>query len=195
MRIDELLEAFQAGNFPDSPDNSAEFQQGYGKLLASATKVADVRKSYALYNHNGIYMLVRQDGVIVGMLRLTDTTIAGKDYLSVMGIYVPVEFRKGPALYWLLYAVKETVNKDVVADGAIFTDGQALVDIIQKHNMFYVFDLNKETGEVTEIQGPIRSIDHCYLFRTTNLGFGEQMFTESMSFTWYPLFGKIEEII
>lgn len=193
MKINDLLEAFQAGDFPDSPDNSVEFQQGYGKLLASATKVADVRKNYALYNYNGIYMLVRQDGIIVGMLRLTDATVAGKSYFSVLGIYVPVEFRKGSALYWLLYAVKETVTKDVIADGAIFDDGQSLINAIQKHNMFHVFDLDKETGNVTEVSGPIRSMDHCYLFRSTKLGFGEQMFIESMDFTWYPLFGEIEE--
>lgn len=193
MRIDELSEAFQAGNFPETPDTSAEFQQEYAKLLPTATKLADVRKNYALYKNNEIYMLVSQSGLIVGMLRLSETTIAGTDYLSVMAIYVPVEFRKGPALYWLLYAVKETVDKDVIADGAIFADGQALVDAIKKHNMFYVFDLNKETGEVSEVKGPIRAIDHCYLFRTTKLGFGEQMFIESMDFTWYPLFGEIEE--
>lgn len=193
MKVKDLIEAFQAGNFPETPNTSAEFQQGYGKLLSNATLVAEVRKGYSLYNHDGIYMLVKQDGTIVGMLRLTDTTIAGKDYLSVMGVYVPVEYRKGPALFWLLYSVKETVDKDVVADGAIFTDGQALVDAIQKHNMFYVFDLNKETGEVTDVKSPIRSLGHCYLFRTTKLGFGEQMFTEDMDFTWYQLFGEIEE--
>jgi hypothetical protein len=193
MKLNELLEAFQAGDFPEYPDLSDEFQQGYSKVLDTATKVADIRKNYALYKNNEIYMLVRNDGIIAGMLRLRNEKIAGKDYLSVVVIFVPKEFRKGPALYWLLYAVKETVNKDVIADGAIFTDGQALVDAIQKHNMFYVFDLNKETGEVSEITSPIRSSDHCYLFRTTKLGFGEQIFTEGMSFTWYPLFGEIEE--
>lgn len=193
MTIDELLEAFQAGNFPETPDFSAEFQQEYGKLLATATKIAEVRKNYTLYKNNENYMLVRQDGIIAAFLRLSNTSIADKDYLAVLGVYVPVEFRKGPALYWLLYSVKETVDKDVIADGAIFADGQALVDAIKKHNMFYVFDLNKETGEVSEVKGPIRSIDHCYLFRTTKLGFGEQMFIESMDFTWYPLFGEIEE--
>lgn len=191
MTIDELMEAFQAGDFPESPALSDEFQQGYGKLLDTATKVADVRTNYALYKSNEIYMLVRNDNIVVGMLRLTDTIVAGKDYLSVSGIYVPDEFRKGPALYWLLYAVKETVTKDVIADGAIFTDGQKLVDAIKKHNMFYVFDLNKETGKVSDVKAPITSLDHCYLFRTTKLGFGKQMFTENMEYTWYPLFGEI----
>lgn len=195
MKVDELMEAFQAGDFPESPAMSDEFQQEYKKVLDSATKVADVSKNYTLYKNNEIHMLVRNDGIIVGMLRLRDEKVAGKDYLSVVGIFVPKEYRKGPALYWLLYAVKETVNKDVIADGAIFADGQALVDAIQKHNMFYVFNLNKETGEVSEITGPIKSREHCYLFRKTNLGFGEQMFTEGMSFTWYPLFGEIEEIV
>lgn len=191
MKIYELVEAFQVGDFPESPEASAEFQKGYSALLKNATKIADVRKNYALYQYNEIHMLVRQDDTIVGMLRLAPETVAGKDYLAVRAIYVPKEFRKGPAIYWLLYAVKETVDRDVIADGAIFTDGQRLVDAIQKHNMFYVFDLNKETGEVTEVKSPIRTLDHCYLFRTTKLGFGEQMFVENMEFTWYPLFGDI----
>lgn len=193
LRIDEIVEAFQAGKFPETSNPSADFQQGYGNLLKDAIKVADVRKNYALYVYNGIYMLVRQDDTIAGMLRLSSERIADKEYLAVKAIFVPVEFRKGPTLYWLLYAVKETVDKEVIADGAIFTDGQSLVDAIQKHSMFHVFDLNKETGEVTELSGPISSMYHCYLFRNTKMGFGEQMFIETMDFTWYPLFGEIEE--
>lgn len=193
VKIDQIVEAFQAGKFPETSTTSSEFQHEYGKLLNQATKLADVRKNYALYKYNDIFMLVKADGTILGMLRLGNEHIGDKDYLGVKGIYVPAELRKGNALYWLLYSVKELVDKDVVADGAIFDDGQALVNAIQKTNMFHVFDLNKETGEVTEVNKPIFSSNHCYLFRTTKLGFGEQMFTEGMEFTWYPLFGKIEE--
>lgn len=193
IKTTEILEAFQAGKFPDI--SSDEFQHGYPKILTQATKLVDVRKNYALYEHNNIYLLVKNDGTIVGMLRLADTTIASKAYLEVIGIFVPIEYRKTPAIYWLLYAVKESVNKDVVADGAIFDDGQALINAIQKHNMFHVFDLNKETGVVSEVTKPLTSVNHCYLFKTTKLGFGEQMFVEGMSFIWYPLFGEIEEIV
>lgn len=193
MKITKLIEAFQAGNFPETDDTSVEFQQAYGKLLVDANKIADVRPEYSLHEVSGIYMLVKSDSTIVGMVKLTNTEILGKDYLVVSAIYVPPEFRKGPALYWLLYAVKETVTKDVIADGAIFSDEQSLVNAIQKHNMFYVFNLNKETGEVSEVHSPIRSLEHCYLFKTTKLGFGEQMFVEGMKFTWYNLFGEIED--
>jgi predicted acetyltransferase len=72
MKVDELMEAFQAGDFPESPAMSDEFQQEYKKVLDSATKVADVSKNYTLYKNNEIYMLVRNDGIIVGMLRLRD---------------------------------------------------------------------------------------------------------------------------
>jgi hypothetical protein len=193
MKIKDLMEAFQVGKFPETPETSKEFRAEYEKLLTNASKIADVRKDYTLYKYNDIFMLAKQDKTIVGMLKLSNAVVSGKDYLEVAGIYVPIQFRKSTALYWLLYAVKETVNKDVIADGAIFDDGQALVDVIQKHHIFYVFDLNKETGEVSEVTRPINSIDHCYLLRTTKLGFGEQIFTEGMEFTWYPLFGEIVE--
>jgi len=193
VKINQIAEAFQAGKFPEKPTTSSEFQQSYSKLLGKATKLADVRKDYALYRYDNKFMLVKSDGNIVGMLTLENAKIAGKDYLDVAIVFVPVQYRKGPALYWLLYAVKEQVTKDVIADGAIFDDGQALVDAIKKNGMFHVFDLNKETGEITEVNKPISSMDHCYLFKTTNMGFGQQMFTEGMEFTWYPLFGEIGE--
>lgn len=194
VNVRELTEAFQAGVFPDTDSTANDFQHNYSKLLDKAEKLADVRKNYTLYRYNNIYMLSKNDGTIIGMLRLDNTSILDTAYLEVKGIYVPPQFRKGPALYWLLYAVKEVVDKDVIADGAIFKDGQELIDAIIKHNMFNVFDLNTETGEVTDVKKPITSIDHCYLFKTTKLGFGTQMFTEGMEFTWYPLFGEIEEI-
>ena len=193
VKIDQIIEAFQAGKFPEKATTSSEFQQSYDKLLSQATKLADVRKDYALYRYDDTFMLVKSDGNIVGMLKLENKNIAGKDYLNVKIIFVPVQYRKGPALYWLLYAVKEQVTKNVIADGAIFDDGQALVNAIKKNGMFYVFDLNKETGEITDVNKPISSMDHCYLFKNTNMGFGQQMFTEGMEFTWYPLFGEIEE--
>lgn len=193
ISVYEIYEAFQAGKFPEIDDIS--FQNEYNKILQKAVKIADVRKNYALYNYSDIYLLVKDNTTIAGMLRLTDTVILDTDYYQVEGIYVPIQYRKTSAVYYLLYAVKETVDKDVIADGAIFTDGQKLVDAIKKHNMFYVFDLNKQTGEIKEISKPITSIDHCYLFRTTKLGFGKQMFIEGMGFTWYSLFGEIEEVI
>ena len=191
VKIGELVEAFQAGKFPEI--SSQDFQKAYEKLLLASTKLADVRTNYALCKYRDIYMLAKSDNTIVGILTLSPTLVAGKNYFEVKGIYIPVEYRKSPALYWLLYSVKEKVDKDVIADGAIFDDGQALVNAIQKHNMFYVADLNKETGEITKVTNLISSIHHCYLFRTTELGFGEQIFTEGLGFTWYPLFGEIEE--
>lgn len=190
MKITDILEAFSMGKMSEIDD--VDYQREYGKLLLSAIKIADVRQNLQLFKWNDHYLLVRNNKTILGNVRLLPVTIAGNNYYHVDGIFVSLPYRKGPALHWLLYAVKEVVNLPVVADGAIFADGQDLIAAIQDHKFFNVSMLNKNTGKKTPLTTPINSVDHCYLFETSKLGFGKQIFVEGLPYTWYPLFEEIK---
>ena len=123
---------------------------------------------------------------------LDPVTIAGINYYNVAGLFISKPYRKGSALYWLLYAVKEIVDLPVVADGPIFADGGDLINAIQKHKFLNVSVLNKETGKKEKLTDLINADNQCYLFETARLGFGKQMFVEGLPFTWYPLFEELK---
>ena len=192
MEIAEILEAFTAGPLPSI--SSADYQSSYGPLLASATKAADVRANLELFNYNNrIYLLVKDKTTIIANLNLSPVKIAGKQYLHVDGIFVREEFRKKQALYWLLYSVKEVLTLPLVADGAIFSDGQALILAIKKHSMFNAKRLDKNTGEKFPLTDLIHDYDSCYIFESTKLGFGIDFFKGTdLPFVWYPLFEELE---
>jgi hypothetical protein len=190
MKIQELVsEAYSLGRMPEITDD--DYQKEYGNLLLKANKVADVRKNIALYQYNEIYLLVKDNTIIVGHIRLTPITIANKQYLNLVNIFVSPFYRKTSATYWLLYAVKEQVELPVIADGAIFTGGQELIRSILKHKVFNVGSINTDTGKIEPLSGPLNSANHAYLFTTSKLGFGKQIFEGNLPFTWYPLFEEL----
>jgi hypothetical protein len=192
MKANEILEAFNAGRMPAI--KSDDYQESYLPILQKAKKLADVRKNLELFCYaNKIYLLVKDEEVIVGNLNLSPQNIAGKEYLHVDGIFVREEYRKTAALYWLLYSVKEVLKRTpVIADGAMFTDGQALIRAIQDHSMFNAHKLNKDTGEKSELTGLITSDVYCYIFESTKLGFGKHFFEgTTLPFIWYPLFEEL----
>lgn len=190
MRINEIIEAFDAGQMPNIA--SDKYQSVYGALIAQSTKLADIRANLSLYCYsNRVYMLVKNGTTVVGNVSLSKEKVAGKGYYHIDGIFVDAPYRKTSALHWLLYSVKEVLDMPVIADGAIFTDGTELIKAAQKHRMFNVWKLNKATGERSELSTTINDTDYCYLFDSTQLGFGKQIFVEGMPFTWYPLFEDV----
>ena len=190
MKIQELIsEAYSLGNMPEITDS--EYQTAYGGLLSKSTKVADVRDNIELYRWNEIYLLVKDQGTVIGHIKLTPITIAGKQYLNLDNIFVSIPYRKTSATYWLLYAVKEQADMPVIADGAIFADGQNLIKSILKHKVFNVSSINTNTGKIQPLSGMLNSADYAYLFTTSKLGFGKQIFEGGLPFTWYPLFENL----
>lgn len=191
MKISEIvIEAFSTGEMMEI--DSAEYQDTYGALIPQSKKLADVRQNLELFLYSDrVYLLVKDKTIILGNLTLSKANIAGKDYLHVDGIFVDQMYRKTSALYWLVYAVKEVVNLPVIADGAIFKDGTALIDAIRKHKMFNVSRLDNNSGIKHELSGEINSNGQSYIFESTNLGFGKQIFESGLPYTWYPLFEDI----
>jgi len=191
VRVAEIVEAYSVGKMPEIDKDY--YQNEYTTLVNSAIKIVDLRENMSLYCYNNTnYILIRDDGTIIGNIILTPRTIAGKQYLHVDGIFVAKQFRKTSALYWILYGVKEVVTDPVIADGAIFKDGNDLIVTLQKHKYFNVSQMNVNTGEISPLPNePIHDHDHCYLFKPSKLGFSKKYFGETMAATWYDFFGDI----
>jgi len=182
--IEITNEAWTLGKMSDTSDD--EYQKEYGRVLAKATKVSDIRQNLQLYKHYSQYLLVKNNHIVLGNISLSPVNIAGHDYLGVNGIFISPPYRKSSAAYWLLYAVKESLSQPVIADG------QELINAILKHKVFNVSAINTEIGKVPELTGPLNSARKAYLFSNSNLGFGKQMFESGLPFTWYPIFEEIE---
>ena len=192
MKIAEILEAFEWGSMPEIEPH--DYQNSYDPLIKVSKKIADVRANLSLYLYsNRIYLLVKNEETVLGNLTVSPIAINGTQYLHVDGIFIRKDYRKTAALYWLVYAVKEISTQGVVADGAIFQDGLALIAAIQKHKSFNVHKLDLRTGAKSELDGPINSENFCYLFDSARIGFGKHFFEgTNLPFVWYPLFEELE---
>jgi hypothetical protein len=194
MFISELIEAFSMG--VSMPVISHEtYQRRHQPLIKQSVKISDVRGNLQLYRYSDkMYLLVKANTEVLGNLNVTPITIAGKSYPSLDVIFIDVNYRKTSAIYWLLYSVKETVDKPIVADGAIFADGQKLIRTIDKYKYFNVRKINTTTGQISQLNDlEINDADHAYLFTSAKLGFGKNMFESTqIPFVWYPLFDDIE---
>ena len=190
VKVNEILtDAYSLGDMPNI--SFADYQTEYGRLLANASKIADVRKNVSLYLYsNRIYLLVKDEHIILGNITVSPVTIADIQYSHIDAIFVPNEYRKTSVLSWLLYATKEAGDKPVIADGAIFKDGVELIDAIIKHKVFNVSKLNVITGKKSELTNQINSPNFCYVFETAKLGFNKQIF-ENLQTTWLPLFAEL----
>ena len=192
MKIKDITEAYSVGNMPDISHD--DYQKSYGPLIGKSVKISDVRNNLELYCYSDrIYMLVKDKTEVLGNLAVSPVTIAQKEYLNIDAIFVDPLYRKTSATYWLIYAVKETVTKPVIADGAIFTGGQDLISAIQKHKYLNVGIINLHTGEISELgDKQINSSNFAYVFSSARLGFGKKMFEgTALPYVWYPLFEEI----
>ena len=170
---------------------SSHYQKEYSSLIPKSIKVTDVRADVSLYLFdNRIYLLVKDDNIVLGNITISQKLINGKKYIHIDGIFLPIEYRKTSAPNWLIYAVKETMMIPVIANGAIFSDGSDLIDAIIKHKVFNVSKLDVNTGEKLELTGKINDPAYCYLFESAKLGFNTRFF-ENMAVTWLPLFEEI----
>lgn len=192
MRIKEILEAFNVGAMPEI--SHTDYQASYAPLIARSELVAQVRANLSLYRYmDRIFLLVKDGKEVLGNLNVSKIDIAGKGYFHVDGIFVDPEYRKTAATYWLIYAVKEALKEPVVADGAIFADGQELIRSLLRHQYLNVGKINLHTGEITELgDTAINSTSYAYVFSSANLGFGKKMFEGTdLPYVWYPLFEEI----
>ena len=171
-----------------------DYQDSYNPLISQSTKVSQVRDNLDLYLYaNRIYLLVKDHAEVLGNLNVSPVSIAQKEYLNIDGIFVDPKYRKTSATHWLIYSVKEVVDKPVVADGAIFKGGQDLIAAVRKHKYLNVSVIDLHTGRTSELgDTQINSPDHAYVFESANLGFGKVVFEgTNLPYVWYPLFEEV----
>ena len=198
MNVSEIIE--EAIQFGSMNDASVDLKYIYAAYVDGSTKIADVDHNLSLYKKDNWYSLLKNNIDLVGYTKISSQTIAGKRYSHVDLIYILPEYRNGTAIKWLLYAIKEKSEFPIIADGAIFKGGQSLINSLIRHNASLVCALNKNTGEKSKISEPINDVNYCYLFESTNLGFGniigefndkplnEGITKNSPGWVWYPLF-------
>lgn len=183
MKVNDIItDAFSMGTpYPEPKSfNPTNYLDG-------ATFLQQISEHLKLYFKEGYYSLVKDDE-FVGFIKLSDVEIAGKTYSNVDLIHIQPKFRNGTAVKHLIYAVKEEAPQRVIADGAMFRGGEALINSIIRHNIMVVRSLDKNTGTVSPLNGLINDLDSCYIFEKTKLGYGNNHYISE--YTWYPLFDQ-----
>ena len=163
VKIFDIEEAFSLGKMREP--NDKQYLTTFTNFIKTAKKVIDISSSLSLYLYGNMYILTKNE-IPLGHIMLEDVNIAGEQYKEVKIIFIREEFRKTSALYWLLYGVKESINVPVIADGAIFSDGKQLIDVLQKHKYLNIFKMNVNTGKIYPLTEPINDSDYCYLFKS-----------------------------
>ena len=189
MKFNEVINHGRMGEI-DEP----EFQT---RLLDNSVHIEQISQDINLWSNiqNGKkWYFTIKDSEITASVLLDTLMINNKNYYSINMIYVFEKFRNTKAIYWLIFAVKELLNLPVIADGAIFKGGQNLIKSIITHKLMMVNILDKATGTLEKLnQTNIgNDPDLCYVFESTQLGFGKQIFPEGMEYTWYPCFEDVK---
>jgi len=187
--------ATEAFSGPEFPDEKVD-HKFVDSQIHDATKLMDVSSSLSLWQKGEFFVLKKDQSVVVGYVKMSEIefiTLPKQIFNHIDLVYILPEFRKTPAIKWLIYAVKEKAKYPVVADGAIFKGGQDLILSMKKLGMSRIFAFNKITGQKQELSGLINDPDYCYIFESTRLGFGKNYFNEDQTpeldgWVWYPLF-------
>lgn len=195
MRADEFMS--EATNFSQFPDTDLDLKFLLSQL-SNAVKLVDITANLSLWQKGQLYALFKDQIQFVGYVKISEREIAGKTYSHVDLIYIIPEFRKTSAIKWLIYAVKENTRFPIIADGAIFKEGQSLILSLIRHNASRVSALNKITGQKTQIDSLINDPELCYIFEANQVGFGKNYISEdqtsgSEGWIWYStaLFDEI----
>lgn len=185
MKINEIIEAFPVGNFDDS---KVSYQWVNDSYFKNATKVKDINDKLSLYENNNVYLLIKNEETILGLIKLSSVTIRDNMYNNVDMIYVFPEYRNTSAIKWLIFSVKEESQYPIIADGAIFKDGNNLIRSLTNHGILKVSILDKNTGDKTSYDNEINDLDKCYLFEKVGCGYSSKFLDESGPTIWYNFF-------
>lgn len=188
MRYKEIIdEVFNAPHLGDLTPNQLEI---LNKSFADSMFVDKIKNNLSIYKKEDYYGLLKDDKILLGFVKLSQKDILNRMYTHIDSIYILPKYRKnGVALRWLIYATKELSTNTIVADGAIFPDGQDLIMGLLKHNLMKVKILDKINGETSPFNSLIENDpDKCYIFEKSKTGFGIQFFPKDLPYTWYNLF-------
>jgi hypothetical protein len=178
MKISELIpEVFNIQkSIPDHSVNLPAFEEFFKQNKHTSKQVAaHVWMGTAHVENSVFYFLEHENGDILAWGKTTPTTIRTETYDHLDFVYVVPKHKHGNTIRILLYALKESVPRTLIADGAVFLDGQRVMSkFIGDHSIFHVHVLNKKTGEIEQFVELVNDPDKCYIFLKTNLPFHQQ---------------------
>jgi hypothetical protein len=119
--------------------------------------------------------LEHKSGQIMAWAKTTPTTILEETYDHLDFVYVIPQYKHGNTIQILLYSLKEIAPRTLIADGALFLDGQRVISkFIGDHTIFHVHVLNQKTGEIEPFRELVNDPDKVYIFLKTGLPFHQQ---------------------
>lgn len=139
--------ALKAGKFEEYGKEIVSDSQKYFSDATEITKLEGGK--FSLVKKDEFYGLYKGD-VLVGWVKITPRSMFRVVYSHIDVVYILPEFRKGKVVPIFLYALKEILDKPIMVDGAIFDDGEKLIDAIHKRKLYPVYNINKKTGDKTE---------------------------------------------
>jgi hypothetical protein len=181
----KMHEVFSISDFPE---HNIDYDKLSNDLISNPDDIVKVQDDLSIYVSKEWHTLVKNDNAL-GFIKLSKQSIKNITYNHIDMIYIFPKYRNTKAIYWLLFYVKEHVDRPIIADGAIFKNGQSLIKKISTNNLLRLSILDKTTGNKLPFTHLVNDPDLCYIFESTNLGTGRQYFPES--FTYFPLFDVI----
>lgn len=149
MKITDLIETITSGPYPEYTPH--QIQSVCDWLSSGSDSIPIEGNRFQLLRKDRTIALQRtNDSVVVGWAVMGDSVeYHGQNMITLKMIYIRQEYRKSIATMLLMNGIRNVVDLPVVVDGAIFADGQRLLDAISKRSNYlphvYVFD--KRTGE------------------------------------------------
>lgn len=178
MKIVEMIpEVFNIQKaVPDHSVNLPAFVNFFKQHKQSHKQVAaNVWMGTAKEADSVYYFLENESGDILAWAKTTPKTILNETYDHLDFVYVVPKHRHSNTVRILLYALKESVPRMLIADGAVFLDGQrVMTKFIGNHSIFRVQLFNKKTGEIEPFEELVNDPDKCYIFLKTHLPFSQQ---------------------
>lgn len=188
MRLHEIFK--MRSDYPDAgSDHESESLNGY---LTGAKPLSEIKPGVFLYKNGDMYILTKDD-TAVGIIDTRPVSYHGKTYLEIKLVYISKNYRNSSAIKWLIYGLSELSSRHIVlADGAIFSGGERLIQYFSNSKLFRLDILNKDTGEILEFSDDYDRLEYAIRIRTHGIGFGQNHIVESVWF-WYDLTDHLED--
>ena len=173
--------------FPTSNLTSEEEQEKlYSSYVESGKLLKQISASLSVYQNSEVYALVK-DTQVVGILKIVPKNHFKKNYAEAELVYVTQQFRKSPAIRWMLYAVREITDKPLLIDGPVFTGGERIIDFVERNKLFKLSILDKTNGEIKPYDPAVNDMDLAIVLETADIGFGKDYIPESVDYVWFSL--------
>lgn len=145
MKLKQLHEMVMRAGAPFPSYTNEQIQQAT-EFLRDAVEVTKLEGgAFSLVVKNDIYAIKKNEEVL-GWIELKKVSMFNKPFNLVKVLYVRPEFRKKNVTLIFIHALRETLDAPIMVDGAVFEDGEKLIDAIHKRKMYDVYVIDKQTG-------------------------------------------------